>query len=183
VSLAVAIWESPTRYSVAADSLVTATHGEARAVSMRKVFRWGAYVGGWAGGVPAVRHLLAMLARQPAPTTREDVETGLHAAWSEAVPLTGGSAAGEFPRTGAYLVLAGPCGVVTIESYGEVIWTDPDTNGVAYEAVGASDYAIGWLDAHGGVSVDLAARAVRAAIQRYPSVGGAIDVLGPPERA
>jgi len=180
MSLAVAIWTATDAYTLAADSRVSVGGGAGINLSTSdKGFTVGRWFVGMAGGVPAAwryrRHLLAFAEKGKAATltTRAAVEDLVDALHDVVIEACGGNEPGEYPETGATLLMVGPVGICIVSGTGDVHWFSAP--GTSYAAIGcAEDYAIGRLDhvaSERAVTCEDAAPTILAACDRYGGVG------------
>ena len=172
MSLAIGVWESPTRYLVASDRRITADNIACmRSPSRCKLVALGGWHAAWAGALPGVAALVDAL-REPIDATRKSAEEMLAVAWRTSADLGGAPPAFEFRRSGVNLLLVGPAGLARMDSFGCIDWHDH------VAAIGcAEEYALGYLDA-AGTPWESARRAILAAADRYVGVGDGVDVAG-----
>ena len=176
MSLAVAIWTSPTDYTIAADSLLTV--GGEMAQYACKVFTRGPYLLAWSGALPSAQPLVRAIIASEAAT----IEAAVTGAWAEVAPKCGPP--DPWLSTGAWILIVGPEGIAKLDSHGCVVWTPPPAVGqCSYAAIGcAQDYAIGYLDAVEPTVNDrgFERAVIEHAIRRFPAVGGDVVVLSAP---
>jgi hypothetical protein len=175
MSLAIAVHKSAGIYGIAADTRFVAGIGGMH-VSGSKVFRRGAWAGGFIGSLPDAQAFLRALG--DIGETVEEAEAALFAAWETATTKRGTKSAAGDPWIDVDVLLVGPPGIVRLSAFGST------TRHVGRHAIGcAADYASGYLDhaAHDGEAVDLAAAcfAIHAAAVHFPGVGGPVDWIQP----
>lgn len=181
MTIAVAVFESPTSYRLAADTRVSTGGGAGVALTVTKALVVGRWLFAGAGDGPAVvrfRKLLSNFAESKEAfnlRTRADVEDLLEQVHEKAMEITGGTEPGEYHALGAELLFVGPAGVGTMGPTGDVYWRDGSP---VYAAVGcAFEFAMGWIDRAGTVTVDDAETTVAACCDRFPACGRPISVL------
>lgn len=181
MTIAVAVFESPTSYRLAADTRVSTGGGAGIALKSVKAVTVGRWFFATAGDGPAcmkVRRLLAnFVANGEAFSlkTRADVEDLLESLHESVMEITGGTEPGEYHAVGLELLFVGPAGVGTMGPTGDVYWRDGSP---VYAAVGcAFEFAMGWIDRAGTVTVDDAETTVAACCDRFPACGRPITVL------
>ena len=181
MTIAVAVFESPTSYRLAADTRVSTGGGAGVALTVVKALTVGRWFFAGAGDGPAVirfRKLLSNFADNGEAhtiVTRADVEDLLEQVHTSALEITGGTEPGEYHALGAELLFVGPAGVGAMGPTGDVYWRD---GAPSYAAVGcAFEFAMGWIDRAGTVTVDDAESTVAACCDRYPACGRPITVL------
>lgn len=181
MTIAVAVFESPTSYRLAADTRVSTGGGAGVALTVVKALTVGRWFFAGAGDGPAVvrfRKLLSNFAGGKEAfnlRTRADVEDLLEQVHEKALEITGGTEPGEYHALGAELLFVGPAGVGAMGPTGDVYWRD---GAPSYAAVGcAFEFAMGWIDRAGTVTVDDAESTVAACCDRFPACGRPITVL------
>ena len=181
MTIAVAVYESPTSYRLAADTRVSTGGGAGVALTVVKASTVGRWFFAGAGDGPACvrfRRLLAnFVDNGEAHTivTRADVEDLLEQVHTAALEITGGTEPGEYHALGAELLFVGPAGVGTMGPTGDVYWRD---GAPSYAAVGcAFEFAMGWIERADYVCLDDADAAVAVCCDRFPACGRPITVL------
>lgn len=181
MTVAVAVFESPTSYRLAADTRVSTGGGAGVALTVTKAVAVGRWFFATAGDGPAcmkVRRLLANFVANGEAfslTTRVDIEDLLESVHESVMEITGGTEPGEYHAVGLELLFVGPAGIGTTSGTGDVYWR---TGSPAHAAIGcAGDFALGWLERAGSVTVDDAETTVAACCDRFPACGRPITVL------
>lgn len=180
MTIAVAVWDSPTAYTLAADSRVSTAGGAGQNLTVRKVFQVGRWFFAAAGDGPACiryRKHLAAFTENGKPfdvVTREDVEELLEATHELVRECGGPTEPGEYNAVGAEVLIVGPAGVGTMSPTGDVYWRDDAT----FAAVGcAFEYAAGWLDRGPVVNRADAEAVIRVCCEKFAGCGLPIHVL------
>lgn len=166
MSLAVAIWESPSRYALAADSLITSHLGAPVVAHESKTFSRGRWFGAWAGTLVAAQAFTRALG----DFEDDDVDAALWRAWEATLAICPPASSDRWRSTDTDVLLVGPPGIVRLSATGGI------TRHASYGVIGCADeYVHGWMDARGGLLVEDVKRVVQAACLRYPGVGGPIE--------
>lgn len=182
MTIAVAVYESPTSYRLAADTRVSTGGGAGIALKVVKAVTVGRWFFATAGDGPAcmkVRRLLAnFVANGEAFSlkTRADVEDLLESLHESVMEITGGTEPGEYHAVGLELLFVGPAGIGRVAHTADAYWLDEGTAQAA--AIGcAADYALGWIERADYVCLDDADAAVAVCCDRFPACGRPITVL------
>lgn len=169
MSLAVAIWESPTRYTLAADSRVS-THIASVGLRDRKLFRVGDdWFGAWAGTMVSAQRFMRAL-REPVD------DDAIRGAWEAAVSTCPPPEANCWRSMDVDVLLVGPPGVVRVSATGAILRPVPRESGTILGIIGCADeYVMGWMDCLEAVDRHAARRVIRAACEHYPGVGAPVE--------
>lgn len=172
MSLAVAIWESPSRYALAADSLITSHLAAPVVAHASKTFRRGRWLGAWAGTLVAAQAFTRALGE----IADDDVDAALWHAWEATLAICPPASSDRWRSTDTDVLLVGPPGIVRLSATGGI------TRHTPYGVIGCADeYVHGWVDAQAGViDVADAERVVLDARVRYPGVGGPVHLIEAP---